>query len=208
MQLNQGDAVVRAANKLRSLQIMEEAGVNVPRFSTNPTDFGDATFFGRRRSHAGGRDIEVFHGMHTTAVHSDFFTEFVPSEREMRLHIFQGELILAQNKKRETDTPEDETPIRNRDQGYVFVPLVRSRPHESRIEQARLAVGSLGLDFGAVDLLCTPGGGSVVLEVNTAPALTSPTLARAYLDCISAWAVDQGEEQMILNLMPWEVDDD
>ena len=187
--LNPGNAVAKAANKLESLRIMQEAGVNVPRFSTNPADFGDATFLGRRRSHTGGRDVQVFGGMHTTAVFSDYFTEFVPSDREMRLHIFLGECIGAQNKRYEGEGDVPEVPIRNHDRGWVFVPLERSRPHASRIEVGVAAVEAHGLDFGAVDVLCTAGGGTTVLEVNTAPGLSERFLAK-YTDAIREWSHD------------------
>lgn len=189
--LNSGNAVARAANKLESLRIMEEAGISVPRFSTNPADFGDATYLGRKRSHFGGRDVEVFVGQHTRAVFSDYFTEFVPSEREMRLHIFQGRCIGAQNKRWEGDGEAPDVPIRNHDRGWVFVPLVHSTPNADRIEVAAAAVQALALDFGAVDLLVTPGGGTTVLEVNTAPGLSERFLD-IYAEAIGAWGRDGG----------------
>lgn len=161
----------------------------MPRFSTNPVDFGDATFLGRKRSHFGGRDITVFEGFHTESVFSDFFTEFVPSENEMRLHVFRGELIGAQVKKwvGEGDVPE--IPIRNHDRGWVFVPYMRKRPNQSRIDAAIAAVGALGLDFGAVDILSER---DTILEVNTAPGLSERFLS-LYVEAIRRWDSDGAE---------------
>lgn len=184
--LNPGNAVAKAANKYESLRILQEAGVNVPRFSTNPSDFGDATFLGRKRTHFGGRDITVFDGLHTEAVFSDFFTEFVPSDNEMRLHIFRGELLGAQIKKWEGVGDVPEVPIRNRDRGWVFVPYLHSRPNQSRVDAAVAAVEALGLDFGAVDILSER---DTVLEVNTAPGLSERFLD-LYADAIGAWGRD------------------
>lgn len=188
--LNPAEAVANAANKLRSLQLMKEAGVNVPRFSVSATDFEDSIFLGRHRSHRGGTDIEVFDAPHSTAVYSDYFTEFVPSVREQRIHIFRGELIGAQNKVYRGDSPEAEVPVRNHDNGYVFIPMLETRPHEVRIREAIKAVEAHNLDFGAVDVLITPEDDTVILEVNTAPGLSERYL-NIYADAIQAWAEEE-----------------
>jgi hypothetical protein len=186
--LNSKEAVALAANKLQSLRLMKEAGCDVPRFDIAPTGFDEgAIIFGRKTSGYGGRDVEVLDGPHTRAIYSDFFTEFVPSVREMRLHIFQGELIGAQNKRYVGSDEEDATPIRNHDRGYVFVPLIETRPHEKRIAAAAKAVEALGLDFGAVDMLVTADDRSVVLEVNSAPGLSDRYLD-AYVEAIASWS--------------------
>lgn len=185
--LNKKEAVALAANKLQSLRAMKEAGVNVPRFDITPTVFDEgSTIFGRRTSGYGGRDIEVLDGPHTRAIYSDFFTEYVPCVREMRLHIFKGELIGAQNKRYEGESEEPAIRIRNHDAGYVFVPLVDSRPHDSRISTAVSAVSALGLDFGAVDLGITEDGKEVVFEVNSAPGLSERFLD-IYVEALNAW---------------------
>lgn len=185
---NSGNAVARAANKLDSLRILQEAGIHVPRFSTNPHDFTDGgTFLGRRRSHTGGTDIKVFDAAHTEAIFSDYFTEFIPSAQEFRIHVFRGECIGSQVKKwvGEGDVPD--VPIRNHVRGWEFVPFVRSRPNASRIEAASAALSALGLDFGAVDVLAGEDGNTYVLEVNTAPGLSERFL-NIYADAIRRWA--------------------
>lgn len=185
--LNPGNAVAKAANKLESLRILQEAGIHVPRFSTNPHDFDDGgTFLGRRRSHTGGTDIKVFDAAHTEAIFSDYFTEFVPSEREFRIHVFRGQVLGSQVKKWEGEGDAPETPIRNHAKGWVFVPFTRSRPNASRIEAATSAVEALGLDFGAVDILSER---DTVLEVNTAPGLSERFLD-LYANAIGEWGRD------------------
>lgn len=186
--LNPKEAVALAANKLQSLRAMKEAGVNVPRFDITPTGFREgSTILGRRTSGYGGRDIEILDGPHTRAIYSDFFTEYVPCVREMRLHIFRGELIGAQNKRYEGDGNEDSIRIRNHDNGYVFVPLIESRPNASRIEAGVSALKALGLDFGAVDLGITEDGKEVVFEVNSAPGLSERFLD-IYTEAIREWS--------------------
>lgn len=187
--LNKATAVAKAANKLESLKIMKEAGVDVPRFSISPTDFGDdAVCLGRTIFHRGGTDINVLQEYHTDAIYSDYFTEYIPAVQEFRLHMFRGELIGAQVKKFEGEGEEAEVPIRNHSNGYVFVPFMHSRPHQRRIDTAGAAIEALGLDFGAVDLLVSADDRSIVLEVNTAPGLSSDRTLEAYTEAISAWA--------------------
>lgn len=188
--LNPGNAVAKAANKLESLRVLQEAGIHVPRFSTNPYDFGDATILGRRRSHTGGTDIRVFDGGHTEGIFSDYFTEFVPSAREFRIHVFRGEVIGSQVKQWEGEGDVPDTPIRNHSRGWVFVPFVRSQPNRSRKDAAVSAVEALGLDFGAVDVLAGTDGNTYVLEVNTAPGLSERFL-NLYADAIREWQHDR-----------------
>ena len=55
---------------------------------------------------------------------------------------------------------------------------------------ARRAVRSLGLDFGAADVLVDRDGGVYTLEVNTAPSVADPTSTTfdRYVEAITAIA--------------------
>ena len=68
--------------------------------------------------------------------------------------------------------------IKNLDNGWVFCRTGISLPDDAR-NQAIAAVRSLGLDFGAVDVLYREREDKAfVLEVNTAPGLEGTTLER------------------------------
>jgi glutathione synthase/RimK-type ligase-like ATP-grasp enzyme len=94
--------------------------------------------------------------------------------------VFGGKVIRSQIKVGE----DGDLPIRNHANGYTFIPFVTKQPLQSRLDTAIEAVAALGLDFGAVDMLCLPDGTERVLEVNTAAACDEPTLL-CYLDAIA-----------------------
>jgi hypothetical protein len=198
--LNRAEAVALASNKMLALQAMDAAGVRVPfycrRGELDSLDHEQA-ILGRARYGSGGSDITVYRPGDTIGQHN-LYTQFVPSTREMRIHIFRGEMIHAQHKKfvgtGTVDAPdgtEEQYPIRNHDRGYVFVPYVRTRPSSDRVAAATSAVSALGLDFGAVDVLVGADGQVYVLEVNTGPGIT-PRTALAYGRAIQAWCAEHG----------------
>jgi hypothetical protein len=176
--LNKATAIQAASDKLGSLATMREAGVRVPNFSTDPTEL-TFPFLGRARSHARGTDVVLClqRGDYKRRPR-DYYVEYIPTVREFRVHVAGGQVIRVQGKF--LDHPTDAVPwIRNHAHGYRFrAPSKRLR--KDRMDMAVLAVQSLGLDFGAVDLLLSDDGQCYVLEVNTAPSC-SPLTAGAYV---------------------------
>lgn len=187
--LNRAEAIATAAHKTRALLAMDRAGVLVPKYAgpgeVDSLDPNNHTILGRSNTGSGGTDIRVYRPGEPRAVHQ-LYTQFVPSVREMRIHVFQGEMIHAQIKQYRGDGEAPTHPIRNHSRGWVFVPYVRTRPNQDRIDAAVAAVEALGLDFGAVDLLVGDDGRSYVLEVNTGPGLT-PRTALAYARAFEGW---------------------
>jgi hypothetical protein len=88
--------------------------------------------------------------------------------------VVNDEVIRVQGKF--LDNPKQaQAHIRNYATGYRFrAPRRRLKPE--RLTMAVEAVKSLGLDFGAVDLLVADDGLGYVLEVNTAPSCSPITL--------------------------------
>lgn len=176
--INGSDAIARASDKLESLGTMREAEVRVPDWSEDPEDL-EFPFLGRRIQHTQGRDVVLClqRGDYRRRPR-DYYVKYIPTVREFRVHVVAGEVIRVQGKY--LDFPEQSLPwIRNYGTGYRFrEPSRRLRP--SRTEMAIRAVESLGLDFGAVDLLVGDDGLEYVLEVNTAPAC-SPLTAEKYI---------------------------
>ena len=105
--------------------------------------------------------------------------------REYRVHVFRGEVIDIQQKKRENGAEANEQ-IRSHANGWVFaregildnpeIPVIKA--------QALLAVQAIGLDFGAVDIIYSVKKNKCwVLEVNTSPGLEGTTV-QSYGDAI------------------------
>jgi glutathione synthase/RimK-type ligase-like ATP-grasp enzyme len=140
-------------------------------------------WLGRKRHGFGGKDIVVLQeGQAFLEGESEFFTRFLPNEREYRLHVVGGKVVRVQRKYLER--PEDRRSefIKNHRNGYVFKAPQRSL-RQARLDTAVQAVEILGLSFGAVDAIVTPDGTMYVLEVNTAPAC-APLTAQAYIDAL------------------------
>lgn len=114
------------------------------------------------------------------------FTEYIPFDREYRVHVFNGKSIR----------------ISEKDFGSPIISSIRSRGNRFKVEvafsmrkpthpvrrirrAAKAAVKALGLDFGAVDVL-EKDGRAYVLEVNSAPGLGGSTPA-LYADAFLRW---------------------
>lgn len=93
------------------------------------------------------------------------FTEYIENAREFRVHIAFGKSIKIAEKVGGSG------PVRNSKNGYYFA--YPDFDHKLTLRKvAKDAVVSIGLDFGAVDVLYSEGK-FFVLEVNSAPSLTS-----------------------------------
>ena len=184
--LNPAESIALASDKLASLEVMQEAGVPVPDFDTDPEALLERVGYpilGRRRRHARGSDIKLVLQERDYKKRMHHYVQYIPTVREFRVHVSNGEAIRVQGKF--LDRPSEAVPhIRNYHHGYGFR-TPRRRLLSERLDAACLAVESLGLDFGAVDLLIGDDRGTYILEVNTAPSC-SPMTAGAYANSFYA----------------------
>lgn len=180
---NSSNAMAAASDKLRAFGLFKAAGVRIPEFTTDYYAAREGVWMGRKRHGFGGRDIQVCADGHMNdGASPEFWTKFIPNRRELRIHVFNGEVIRVQGKY--LDFPEQNTNpyIKNYAQGYRFrTPRLELRP--DRYEQAKKAVEALGLVWGAVDLVIGEDDKAYVLEVNTAPKL-APLTMRQYSEAI------------------------
>jgi len=102
------------------------------------------------------------------------YTKYMKAH-EYRVHVFAGSVIDVQKKRRRNGAQTDSY-IKNANGGWVFC---RDNITSPKIVYAAsiAAVGALGLQFGAVDILYREADKrAAVLEVNTAPGLEGTTL--------------------------------
>lgn len=108
------------------------------------------------------------------------YTKYFKKISEFRVHIFDGEVIDVQQKKRKTDVPDQEVnwKIRNLDGGFIYAREGVEAPQKV-IEAAKKISESFDLLFGAWDVLYNrTDNKAVVLEVNTAPGLAGTTVQK------------------------------
>jgi hypothetical protein len=175
--VNPCEALRNASHKVRANELMTEAGVEVPAWDIDPYNLiGEYGYpiLGRKFHHARGTDIKLVLQERDLRKRRDYYSVYIPTNREYRIHVVGDEVIRVQGKY--LDRPElKQSHIRNYATGYRFrAPRMRLRP--DRLTMAVSAVKSLGLDFGAVDLILADDGSCYVLEVNTAPSCSPLTL--------------------------------
>ena len=190
--MNNPLVVTNASNKLHALRAMHEAGVQVPEFTTSiadvrATELDHVLWVCRTKLQGHSGDGIV---MHTTdpeepIPEAPLYVKYVKKADEYRVHVFGGQVIDIQQKRRRRETPDDEVDykVRNHANGWNFCRAdVDTDPSIS--EQAIRATNALGLDFGAVDIIWNEHyKAAYVLEVNTAPGLEGTTVTK-YVEAI------------------------
>lgn len=184
--LNSPENVKEAISKLTCLQILEDNGVMVPSF----TDSFNAAV--RRNSMgielvartvlngSGGAGIEVVPPNSNMDHLSEcpLFVDYIKKKYEYRVHVFNGE-VLVNKKVRVLDVPDEKVnwKIRNLEGGFIYSRHFDTPVPNKVVRNAKIAVNSLGLTFGAVDVIYNERHDrAYVLEVNTAPGIQGEVL--------------------------------
>jgi D-alanine-D-alanine ligase-like ATP-grasp enzyme len=133
---------------------------------------------------------------------SPYVSALYPKTAEYRVHVGHGRVLLVS--KKEAPAGQEhlyEEDVWNRAMNGFYFRTIRQ--NQWRVSVVRLgiqAVMTLGLDFGAADILYGAEGGPVVCEVNTAPTMHSYSASKyaAYFD----WIIEGGGEREHLPLPP------
>jgi hypothetical protein len=190
--LNKPENVRNATDKRRFFQIMGENGLshNIPRWTDSRTEareffesYGLDTVYCRTLTRGSqGRGVVVATS-EEEIVPAPLYTEGIKVDREVRVHVFKERVIdFAQKKKMSSESREErgisEEPdeyVRNHGNGWIFARSGVEIPDSVKV-CALQSVSTLGLDFGAVDVVINQQGVPKLLEVNTAPGLEGTTL--------------------------------
>jgi glutathione synthase/RimK-type ligase-like ATP-grasp enzyme len=182
--LNHPECVANAANKLTTLKLFKEAGVSAPHWTESREEaqewLGKHTVVVRKllNGHSGaGIEIVDPTGLDVELPEAPLYTKYIKKDQEYRIHVAGGEVIFQQRKARKLEVKDEEVnwQVRNLAGGFIFANDGVVAP-DFVLQEALKAVVSLGLDFGAVDVLTTKKGEAYVLEVNTACGLAGKTI--------------------------------
>lgn len=197
--INPPDRVAVAANKLWAFQDMV-GEVCIPKFTNIKEQAQDWLDEGltvlERHTLTGhsGRGIRVVEAGEELE-DAPLYVEYVPKRHEYRVHVFP-ELHSAhiQRKARRVDVPDDQVDwkIRNHGNGFIFAANdALGEVSPKVVEEAVKAVETLGLNFGAVDVVFNERRDEAyVLEVNTACGLAGATVdfyAESLRELINGW---------------------
>lgn len=187
--LNTPNSVRIAADKLESFRALSRAQVSAPEWTTDRAIAigwltGGSTVVARTvLNGSGGVGIHLAENAQDRLVEAPLYVKYIKKLHEYRVHVFKGEVIDTQIKKKKQGVEREGTRIRNLANGYIFA-REGIVPDERRDTLAVSAVAALGLDFGAVDLVYNRHSDAYyVLEVNTAPGLEGTTLTN-YVNAI------------------------
>lgn len=184
--INHPVMVVNATSKLRFLgccSLIEDL-VTIP-YTTDKTKAiewlsqGHTVCARQKLNASGGEGLVLFDAM-DKFVEAPLWTLYIKKKEEYRIHVMDGEVISIQRKALKKDFDGGDAPIdhriRNLANGFIFARDGVEPPQEV-LEQSKLCISKLGLDFGAVDIIWNDRKQhSFILEVNTAPGLEGTTI--------------------------------
>ena len=197
--LNSHTAIALACNKLKTFETLQSAGFEfLPQWCTSryqaSTLLYHATNGGEtlgkeaiycRTSLTGhsGSGIVIAKNIYEL-VEAPLYTLGTKHKHEYRIHVFKGNVIDVQQKKRKHGYSGTNTGIRNHSNGWIYA-RCDVNPPDCVLTAAVKAVTLLGLDFGACDIGYRERDDKAFLfEVNTAPGLFGTTLEK-YVNAFS-----------------------
>jgi hypothetical protein len=178
-------------DKLTQLQRFLENGIATPEFTSDPavarawlTD-GTSVMCRTLLRASEGRGIVPATGT-DPLVPAPLYTKYFKKKREYRVHVFNGQVIGVQEKRKRKEVEGGDSRIRNLANGYVFCREAVVEPTGLR-DLAVRATAALGYSLGAVDIAFNEHHNQlVVFEVNAAPGMQGSTLEN-YANTIVEW---------------------
>jgi hypothetical protein len=175
-------------NKVAQFDNFARNNISCPRHATDVVGAKGIeckTLFARQLINStNGRGIVEFESNSPEYPRAPLYTEYIPKKAEYRFHVFNGEVIDIQQKKKKREFEhERDTRIRNLNNGYIYC-RDGVVPPDGAANLAIRAVEACGYTYGAVDIIYNEKRDqSFVLEVNSRPGLMGTTLAK-YADAI------------------------
>ena len=184
--VNHPSAVAIASNKKLALDHLTLSNVPCPEHTDDSAlvrewlEQGHTVFARTLLSSHSGRGIKIIDPTedYTSLPYAPLYTKYIKKHKEYRVHVLPDNSIHVVEKRRRLDVLEEDIDwrVRNHGNGWIFAQGLSYKPDD--IENlARTAVASVGLDFGALDIVYNSHQNkSYVIEINTSPALVGRTL--------------------------------
>lgn len=170
-----------ASNKLLFFRRMRELAPDViPEFWESRGDIPDEAFPIVCRTVLAGHSGAgiVISNTRDHLVDAPLYVRYVKKQEEYRVHCTRDQILAIQRKARRSDAPDEDVnwQVRNHANGFIFAREGFDTP-DSVTAAATTALGAVGLDFGAVDVIWNEKQQrAFVLEINTAPGLEGQTV--------------------------------
>ena len=192
--INMPEAVKKATNKLETFRALKEAGLGdgIPEWTEDAQEAakwlpkGIVVCRTKLNGHSG--DGIVLAEKEEDIAKAPLYVKYIPKKREVRIHVNEEGVFFVQEKKRNTDVPDDQVnwKIRNHGNGFIYAHQDVDVPDVAK-ELAKRAIIALDLSFGAVDMIYNEKQDKwYILEINTAPGLQGTTLDK-YVEMLSTY---------------------
>lgn len=177
--INNVRAVAAASNKLSAFNGMKADGsINLPEYTESYdtalewVNEGKVVVCRTKLNGHSGAGIVLAARQEDVVQNCPLYVKYIKKASEFRVHVAFGKVIDVQAKRKRADYEGDtDYAIRNHHTGWVYCREDVVEPATLR-EQAIASILTLGLDFGAVDIIYNKHlNQCFVLEVNTAPGL-------------------------------------
>lgn len=192
--LNSPARVYNAVSKIRTLGLLSHFGASTPEWTEQrqtAKDWitnGDLVFCRTLLSSSGGAGIVIARTIAELS-YAPLYTKYVNNDKEYRIHVFRGKVIMAVQKLVRRNSPTEYRGLIRNNDNTVFK-QVEVYPNIVA-EKAICAVNALGLDFGAVDIgMNYSEGKAYIFEVNTACGIGENTM-KAYVKAIQTCLEEQ-----------------
>lgn len=185
-------------NKIEQFQRFSVSKTNCPPWTTDPSkvgELGGKTCFARTLINStNGRGIIEFSVENQTPPRAPLYVAYIPKRAEYRVHVFHGEVIDIQQKRKKRGFEEERnTRVRNVDNGYVYC-RDGINPPDGITDLAVSAVNACGYEYGAVDIIYNEKRNQCyVLEVNSRPGLMGTTLDKYVNAIIKSYELKEKE---------------
>lgn len=209
--VNTSAAIHWCSDKRQGRLDMQAAGVSVPEtwtynnFIEFVEDEDDELYVLRPAQHAQGRNLLVLksdeiRSLISPLYESGYVARLINKVAEYRVYVIQGRVACIASK-----TPADASAVAwNVAQGGRFDNVKWQHWPLAAIKEA-LAAAKVGrLDFCGVDVMMDAEGKAYVLEVNSAPSLTSPYRQSCFAKCFD-YIINNGKAQLAVdNVINWK----
>ncbi len=176
--VNNSEHIHNVNDKIRFRRLCQEGeDISIPKtfYSKSEVRDNDGEFnfplIGRRKYHHQGRHMKVINNLYDldSDYSSEYWSEYIPKDREFRYYVFFGRLIAVVEK-----IPANPSDIAwNRFQGENIFHNVRWNDWDLKCGREALKVQqAVKLDFGGIDIMLKDRQ-PYVLEMNSAPTLTT-----------------------------------
>lgn len=188
--MNKPEGIRTIRNKFKAFVKLRQANVRVPEFWTDrqqaDAERGNRIILERHTLTGESGEGIVVKRREEALGEAPMYVEYVKKTAEFRVHVVGGAAVFCQQKRRDSDSEQtnDQKLIRNHANGWVFcVNDIDPDIEEQLRVTAEQAAAACGVEFAAVDLIVGKVTGEIyVLELNSKPGLSSPSVLAAYKD--------------------------